>query len=61
MEESMNVLSLIREKVNREQRLSEAQKIHLKAYRGVPYREAPREGHLSTELTYRGQAYHMDR
>jgi hypothetical protein len=57
----MNVLSLIKNRQGRRQRLSEAQKIHLKAYRGVPYQEAPRHAHLETDLTYRGQPYHLDR
>ena len=57
----MNVLSLIKNRQGRRQRLSEAQKIHLKAYQGVPYQEAPRHAHLETDLTYRGQPYHLDR
>ncbi|QEY31205.1 DUF4278 domain-containing protein [Synechococcus sp. RSCCF101] len=57
----MNVLSLIKNQMDRQHRLSEAQKIQLKAYRGVTYTDAPKESHLATELTYRGQAYHMDR
>jgi hypothetical protein len=61
MEPSMNVLSLIRNQLDRSRRLSEAQKIHLKAYRGVPYREAPRHDHVETDLTYRGQPYHVQR
>lgn len=61
MEPSMNVLSLIKNQHGRKQRLSEAQKIHLKAYRGVPYREAPRQDHVDTDLTYRGQPYHAHR
>jgi len=57
----MNVLSLIKNQVERQNRLYEAQKMHLKAYRGVPYTDTPKEAHLTTELIYRGQAYHMDR
>ncbi len=57
----MNVLSLIKNQHGRRQRLSDAQKIHLKAYRGVPYREAPGHDHVETDLTYRGQAYHVNR
>ncbi|MEB3321829.1 MAG: hypothetical protein VKI81_03300 [Synechococcaceae cyanobacterium] len=57
----MNVLSLIRNKSRREQRLHDAQKIHLKAYRGIPYREAPRQEHGDSDLTYRGQTYHTHR
>jgi hypothetical protein len=55
----MNVLFLIKNQLDRRHRLSEAQKIHLKAYRGVPYQEAPRRDHVETDLTYRGQAYHV--
>jgi hypothetical protein len=61
MERSMNVLSLIKNKNTREQRLQDAQKIHLKAYRGIPYREAPRQGQVDAELTYRGQPYPLHR
>jgi hypothetical protein len=61
MEYSMNVLSLIRNRSLREQRLQAAQKIHLKAYRGIPYRVAPRQDHVETDLTYRGLPYHMHR
>lgn len=57
----MNVLSLIKNQVERQNRLYEAQKMHLKAYRGVPYTDAPKETPLASELTYRGQAYHIDR
>ena len=57
----MNVLSLIKNQHGRRQRLSDAQKIHLKAYRGVPYREAPGNDPVEKDLTYRGQAYHVNR
>jgi hypothetical protein len=57
----MNVLSLIKNQHGRRQRLSDAQKIHLKAYRGVPYREAPGNDPVEKDLTYRGQEYHVNR
>jgi len=57
----MNVLSLIKNQHGRRQRLSDAQKIHLKAYRGVPYREAPGHDPVEKDLTYRGQEYHVNR
>lgn len=57
----MNVLSLIRHQLDRRRRLSEAQKIHLEAYRDVPYRGASRFDHVETDLTYRGQRDHVHR
>ena len=54
----MNILSLIRAKHKQAIRLHEAQLLHLKAYRGVPYQNAPvspkSEG---AELTYIGHSY----
>lgn len=54
----MNILSLLRDKLQKQQRLEEAQLLFLKAYRGIPYTEAtvdcPRQ---PTSLRYRGQSY----
>jgi hypothetical protein len=57
----MNVLSLIRNQLERSTRLSEAQKIHLKAYCGVPFREVPRHDHVETDLTDPGLPHDMHR
>jgi hypothetical protein len=57
----LNHLSLIKDQITRHRALSDAQMISLKAYRGVPYTVAPHEEHVSTELMYRGQRYHLDR
>jgi hypothetical protein len=47
----MNVLFLIRNQIAPRGRVSKAQKIHLKTYRDVPYREALRNDHVETDLT----------
>lgn len=54
----MNILSLIRSKHQQAIRLHEAQLLHLKAYRGVPYQNAPvSPKSQGAELTYRGHSY----
>ncbi len=57
----LNHLSLIKDQITRHQALSEAQMVSMKAYRGVPYVEAPHQEHVSADLMYRGHGYHLDR
>lgn len=52
---SMNALVLIKAQINRRLRLLEAQRIQLKAYRGMPYQDMPQQGHLETDLADRDQ------
>lgn len=57
----LNHLSLIKDQITRHRALSDAQLISMKAYRGVPYVEAPHQEHVSADLMYRGHGYHLDR
>jgi hypothetical protein len=57
----LNHLSLIKDQITRHRALSDAQMISMKAYRGVPYVEAPHQEHVSADLMYRGHGYHLDR
>ncbi len=56
----MNTLNLIREKVAKRNRLSEAQRLMAKAYRGVEYtdlnHDRPKKNR-PTDLSYRGVPY----
>lgn len=56
----MNTLQMIKERQIRRSRLSEAQKLMAKAYRGVDYVDAHHsrpEPKRSSDLTYRGIRY----
>lgn len=53
----LNHLHLIQEAAQRRQALYDAQMLHLKSYRGVPYVEAAHEQASHPTLTYRGHAY----
>jgi len=53
----LNHLHLIQEAVKRRQALHDAQMLHLKSYRGVPYVEIAHEHLTHPTLTYRGHAY----
>ena len=56
----MNTLQMIKEQQQKRQRLSEAQKLMAKAYRGVSYTDAHHgrpEPKRSTDLKYRGLRY----
>jgi hypothetical protein len=53
----MNILSIIRNSIQKEQKLLAAQFLMAKAYRGVPYVEAPTEQPHSGSCTYRGVNY----
>lgn len=58
----LNQLQLCKEQLQKAQRLEEAQRIHLKAYRGVPYQAAPHSNPQgSFSGFYRGHAYDFDR
>jgi len=56
----INTLALVRQQLIKQQRLSEAQRIASKAYRGVPYAQAHHTAAQPADLTYRGQTYHID-
>lgn len=56
----MNTLQMIKEQQQKRQRLSEAQKLMAKAYRGVSYTDAHHgrpEHKKPSDLTYRGIRY----
>ena len=55
----MNVLPIIRRSMQKEQRLRQAQYLMAKAYRGVPYNDAPIDQPHSgpRSFTYRGTPY----
>ena len=54
----MNILSLLRDKLQKQQRLQEAQLLSLKAYRGIPYSEVAAESpRQPISLVYRGHEY----
>lgn len=57
-----NHLRLIKDQIIKAQRLSDAQLLHLKSYRGVPYQQAPVDQPTGQWVaTYRGQAYQVNR
>ena len=62
MENTMNHLQLIKERIEKRQRLTEAQRLMSKAYRGVEYVDAvhdrPKKDH-SLDLAYRGIHYEV--
>ena len=53
----INTLALVRQQLIKQQRLSAAQRMAAKAYRGVPYAQAPHTAPQPAELTYRGHHY----
>tara|TARA_Y100000289_G_C3929991_1_gene155777 strand:- start:1196 stop:1426 length:231 start_codon:yes stop_codon:yes gene_type:complete len=54
----LNHLQLIKDQLLKARRLSDAQFLHLKAYRGVPYQAAPVEKMTGAKVaTYRGSTY----
>jgi len=56
----MNHLSMIKQAIVKKQRLSQAQRLMAKAYRGVAYTDAHHgrpEPQRSTDLKYRGLRY----
>mgnify|MGYP003337718406 CR=1 FL=1 len=58
----MNHLQLIKERIEKRQRLTEAQRLMAKAYRGVEYVDAVHDRPAKdkpTDLTYRGITYHI--
>jgi len=56
----INTLALVRQQLIKQQRLSAAQRMAAKAYRGIPYAQAPHTVSQPADLTYRGQTYHID-
>lgn len=57
----INTLALVRQQLTKQQRLRSAQLLTAKAYRGVPYAQAPHTAPQPADLTYRGKAYHVER
>lgn len=58
----MNTLAMIRERKEKLSRLSEAQRLMVKAYRGVEYidaHHAPVNKSHKTDLVYRGISYNI--
>ena len=53
----MNILPIIRRSIQKEQNLRAAQNLMAKAYRGVPYVEAPIDQPHSGTYVYRGVQY----
>ena len=59
-EQPMNTLQMIKERQQKRQRLSDAQRLMAKAYRGVDYVDAHHsrpEPKRASDLTYRGIRY----
>ena len=59
----MNALNIIRAKQLKRQKLTEAQRIMAKAYRGVAYTDLQHDrpaAHRTSDLTYRGINYSIN-
>lgn len=56
---NLNPLHLIKEQIQRQQRLHAAQMLLAKAYRGVPYTDAQHTAAPDADLTYRGIRHHV--
>lgn len=57
-----NHLQLIKDQLIKARRLSDAQSLHLKAYRGIPYKAVPVESRAGSQVaTYRGNPYEVNR
>lgn len=56
---NLNPLHLIKEQIQRQQRLHAAQMLLAKAYRGVPYTDAQHTATPDADLTYRGIRHHV--
>jgi len=56
---NLNPLHLIKEQIQRQQRLHAAQMLLAKAYRGVPYTDAQHTAAPEADLTYRGIRHHV--
>ena len=57
---NLNPLHLIKEQIQRQQRLHTAQMLLAKAYRGVPYTDAQHSSTAEADLTYRGIQHHVE-
>ncbi len=53
----INTLARVRQQLIKQQRLRSAQLLTAKAYRGVPYAQAPHTAPQAADLTYRGHHY----
>lgn len=56
---NLNPLQLIKQQIQRQQRLHDAQMLLAKAYRGVPYTDAQHTQTVDADLTYRGIQHHV--
>ena len=56
---NLNPLQLIKQQIQRQQRLHDAQMLLAKAYRGVPYTDAQHTQTVGADLTYRGIQHHV--
>jgi hypothetical protein len=51
---NLNPLQLVKDQIQRQQRLHAAQMLLAKAYRGIPYADAQHTPSVNADLTYRG-------
>ena len=56
---NLNPLQLIKQQIQRQQRLHDAQMLLAKAYRGVPYTDTQHTQAVDADLTYRGIQHHV--
>lgn len=56
---NLNPLQLIKEQIQRQQRLHDAQMLLTKAYRGIPYTDCQHTQAVDADLTYRGVHHHV--
>ena len=56
---NLNPLQLVKDQIQRQQRLHAAQMLLAKAYRGVPYTDAQHTPPVNADLTYRGIQHHV--
>ena len=56
---NLNPLQLIKQQIQRQQRLHDAQMLLAKAYRGVPYTDAQHSPQPDADLVYRGIQHHV--
>jgi hypothetical protein len=56
---NLNPLHLVKQQIQRQKRLHEAQMLLAKAYRGVPYTDAQHTPAPDADLTYRGVQHHV--
>jgi hypothetical protein len=56
---NLNPLQLVKDQIQRQQRLHAAQMLLAKAYRGIPYTDAQHTPSVNADLTYRGIQHHV--